>query len=1027
MQRFSLILFCSFFCFSTAFAFELGDAAKFAVRFDDKTGNMTEILYHGEPITIPGGGDQQFDIQATLKPAAPNTVQDADWIFGKGKLELVGIEKESPSAVNVTQKIGDWIVMFRYSVDVPTATLGRNVELTYNGKKPVKIKNFWMSLPTFPFRNDAEFFIPGQYPPKKFTPENFGTSDQNARQGSWRNSAPLVLQIDKTKSVILLSDNLIDYADRPNSGIERRDGGVRLTQSFDVKGHVKPGSVQKLGDAYFRVVNSDSETALLQIHDLMRYLKHVPPNDRPKWFESAILYSFHPGGTIGSGCRDLGGFKNSMPLLDQIKQLGCNAIWLMPLEDKSIYWPRDYYKFQEGLGTTPETAPTEYKALVKKAHELGLHVLQDSVPHGGGIPNKRSEKHPEWLVQDEDGSTLNYWGFDFNHPTWIDYMGEVARYYVKEYGIDGYRVDACGGSKIPNWNPEIPYSRASHSQSQGGLNMLRKIRQSVKEEQPDGGILAEVNTGIWGAVSDATYDFDLCYTVLHDARKLPAEEFITRLRRWLHEQQYSEIPDMLRLRHVESHDSLRAQLWYGTEPHQKLVALTAFIHGIPLVYHEEEIGHESSFRQIFDVRKALPELNGGDADYLSVDAPPGVFAVLRTKGDDASIAVIDFTGGCCDESTMSIPCDKLPKNLRSQNEIYCLRLGDEKPFQIKKTDHRLILDDLSCLNTDVFILRKNEQAFEEPQFSKQIKEIGQLPESIKRSISSWKEAISENFIKLDARQGNVGYIIYIDTQTGLPVYCVDNNLLINAADILLPKEVKEKAEKPVIDIHEKEIFVKQKFGQAILETRYSIKSNYHVFIESRWTGNDIPKNAVFSLPIAEPITWMTGTIEGTLAYRYHPQLQHSTPDGFYSSIYWRPQGTNIIFDSLMTPQSNWGNQFTSATHFINNSFLNIDFGNHPPIRYRQAVLNDNKRDITLLFSWTDETVPQIKTAPFFSLEIALSFHNNHNNHSNHNNDNPIRPTIGGYVYENNHYKLRLTRSGTIMSLDTKDGKQIVHQ
>ncbi|MCL2745448.1 MAG: alpha-amylase family glycosyl hydrolase, partial [Planctomycetaceae bacterium] len=400
-----------------------------------------------------------------------------------------------------------------------------------------------------------------------------------------------------------------------------------------------------------------------------KQLGMVVPKDRPKWFEEAILYSFHPGGTIGSGCKDLGGFKPATELLAHIKELGCNSIWLMPLEDRSIYWPRDYYKFQAGLGSTPEKASEEYKALVDRARELGIRVLQDSVPHGGGNPNERSIAHPEWLLHDEEGKTLHYWGFDFNYPTWIDYMSEVSRFYMKNYGIDGYRVDACGGSKTPNWNPAIPYSRASHSQSQGGLNMLRAIRKAVKEVNPNGGILAEVHTGIWGAVSDAAYDFDMCYNVLHDARKLSADDFVKRLRRWLHEQQYSEIPDMLRLRHVESHDSLRSQLWYGTEGHHKMLALTAFIHGIPLVYHEQEIGHTSAFKNIFAIRSALPELNGGDVDYLSVDAPPGVFACLRTKGDTASIVMIDFNEEPAENITLKLPIAVLPKELQKKGPI----------------------------------------------------------------------------------------------------------------------------------------------------------------------------------------------------------------------------------------------------------------------------------------------------------------------------------------------------------------------
>ena len=32
-------------------------------------------------------------------------------------------------------------------------------------------------------------------------------------------------------------------------------------------------------------------------------------------------------------------------------------------------------------------------------------------------------------------------------------MAGVARHYVTQFGVDGYRVDAVGGSKIVNWNP----------------------------------------------------------------------------------------------------------------------------------------------------------------------------------------------------------------------------------------------------------------------------------------------------------------------------------------------------------------------------------------------------------------------------------------------------------------------------------------------------------------------------------------------------------------------------------------------
>ena len=644
-----------FFAATTGFAAEiqLGSPSTLAVRFDENTGELTAVVYQNDTITLPLNGIQWFDYQ-----------QNGEWIFAKNKPVLKSIDRISVNEVSITRTIGDWTILFHYEIKPAAATLKRSFELEYNGKEPTIMKSFWTAYPTFPFTEDSECFIPGQYPPRRYTQSDFA---EGQRLTSGRNSAPLVFQINKNRSIILLSDNLKEYSDSPSSGIERRDGGVRLSQSYNIQGRVVSGTKFKLGDTYLRIIDGNSETALFQFHPLMKQLGHSVPKDRPNWFEEAILYSFHPGGTIGSNCKDLGGFKPATELLDRIKELGCNSIWLLPLEDRSIYWPRDYYKFQDGLGSTPEKAPEEYKALVNRAHELGINVLQDSVPHGGGNPNARSTAHPEWLLQDENGKTYDYWGFDFNHPTWIDYMSEVAEFYMKNYGIDGYRVDACGGSRMPNWNPDIPYSRASHSQSQGGLNMLRAIRTSVKNVNRNGGILAEVHTGIWGAVSDATYDFDLCYNVLHDSRKLPAEEFVNRIRRWLHEQQYSEIPDMLRLRHIESHDSLRSQLWYGTEGHRKLLALTAFIHGIPLVYHDQEIGNHRIYKMIFEARKSFSELNGGDADYLSIEAPPGVFACLRTKGEQASIVVIDFNEKPVQDVTLSLRTVVLPEKLRGGN------------------------------------------------------------------------------------------------------------------------------------------------------------------------------------------------------------------------------------------------------------------------------------------------------------------------------------------------------------------------
>ncbi|MBQ9445031.1 MAG: hypothetical protein IJU61_00465 [Victivallales bacterium] len=317
-----------------------------------------------------------------------------------------------------------------------------------------------------------------------------------------------------------------------------------------------------------------------------------------------------------------------------------------------------------------------------------MHVLQDIVPHGGSNTYPRAKQHPEWLVQQEDGSTLYYWCFDFNWPSWIDYMKDVARHYVKTYGIDGYRIDACGGSKIPNWNPNIPYSRASQSLTPGGIHMQKAIRDGSREFNPAAATLAETGSNVFGAISDCLYDFTFCYDMMQGLRKRDPARFVDDLRRWLHEQQCTDLPGQIRLRHIESHDSLRAEYWYDRGM-RRAMAISAWIPGIPMVYQDMEDGHGYSLRQIFKIRNSLVEMGDGDADYYAVGTGTArdVFTVLRTAnqsanppeqyawdegaGPRASIAVVGLSPYYSDpRQLISIDSSKLPEPFRQATQVY---------------------------------------------------------------------------------------------------------------------------------------------------------------------------------------------------------------------------------------------------------------------------------------------------------------------------------------------------------------------
>jgi hypothetical protein len=56
-----------------------------------------------------------------------------------------------------------------------------------------------------------------------------------------------------------------------------------------------------------------------------------------------------------------------------------------------------------------------------------------------------------------------------------------------------------------------------------------------------------------------------------------------------------------------------------------------------------ETGSFEDLRRIASIRHAVPELNGGETDYLAPEAPPGVFACLR-KGPRLAVPLVNLNG-----------------------------------------------------------------------------------------------------------------------------------------------------------------------------------------------------------------------------------------------------------------------------------------------------------------------------------------------------------------------------------------------
>ena len=182
--------------------------------------------------------------------------------------------------------------------------------------------------------------------------------------------------------------------------------------------------------------------------------------------------------------------------------MGFNVIWVLPVTeipgnvDNQInigYNIIDFENVETSYGTNED-----YKDFIEEAHSLGIKVIQDITP------NHTGRLHPfaqEALLIGDFSQYWNYYQTEFiPHNTnglgqcvtpegiyyycgfsdallnydWRDidakkYMVDVYDYWVREFGIDGYRFDVY-------WGPHRKY---------GERNMGIPVRSSLKHIKPD--------------------------------------------------------------------------------------------------------------------------------------------------------------------------------------------------------------------------------------------------------------------------------------------------------------------------------------------------------------------------------------------------------------------------------------------------------------------------------------------------------------------------------------------------------------
>jgi len=417
-----------------------------------------------------------------------------------------------------------------------------------------------------------------------------------------------------------------------------------------------PGERAAIGSQYIWVIAGDLAAARASAQQWYDAVGLTVADDGPDWLRDCIIYQACAGGSVDSRFSDVGGFDNFARQLDYIADLGCNAFWLMsvlthkepedPLRGWNVYGPLRYDQIDPALGG--EEGLTR---LAEAMRARGFRVINEIVPSGG-----RAElcgAHPEWWTYKQDGSRRIGFGhaLDYSAPGWQARIGETIRWLTARWGFDGYRVDVADGYDV-NWESPTNGPHVALSTRAGSMGMLRTIREAALEggaREP--AVIPEVGMERpeYARYGQVGYGHSFVWAV-RDAWTASAgpEELRDALRDYLENERGSLPRGMIMLRALNNHDTIvsrgRADRQFGVGLQQALTAVCTVIEGVPMIYQEQEVGSYRYLRRLFWARRRVPELRRGAADYVGVQSPPAVFAVLRSLGDSHAVALVNLSG-----------------------------------------------------------------------------------------------------------------------------------------------------------------------------------------------------------------------------------------------------------------------------------------------------------------------------------------------------------------------------------------------
>lgn len=435
---------------------------------------------------------------------------------------------------------------------------------------------------------------------------------------------------------------------------------------------LEPDAWVDIVDPYATDVDSPTQNGVVRIKDgqiiVDTYVwqnddKPLPPD------HELVIYEMHISDFSGGEDDPLerGKFRHVIEKLDYLCDLGVNAIEIMPVKEYPGdyswgYNPRYFCAVESSYGGSDGL-----KRLIDECHGRGIRVILDGVYNHSEASCPLTQIDHDYWYHHEPRDPDNNWGPEFNYEHYDDnlgtyparkFIGDVVRFWIEEYHIDGIRYDAA--RQIANY--DFMHWIVQETKQAAGSKPFYNIAEHIPETTSITGLEGPMD-GCWhesfyhcvlAHICGDTFDLEQLKDAIDGKRQgfLGATNLVNYLTNHDHNHVLAELAD----RDIFDEAAFK-RVKLGA-----VLLMTAM--GVPLIWMGEEFGEykyksiepskiewpllENELNQsllnyykgLLHLRKTNPALYGENVEFFHENPEARVLAYTRWNDEGSRVVVV---------------------------------------------------------------------------------------------------------------------------------------------------------------------------------------------------------------------------------------------------------------------------------------------------------------------------------------------------------------------------------------------------